>query len=465
MIRKVEAYIQKMHMIQPHDTVYVGLSGGADSVCLFLLLLSLSKKMDFNVEAIHVEHGIRGEESKQDASFVERLCGEYQVPLTMVHIDVLTYAKEHGLGVEEAARILRYDAFLKNCKKHSKIALAHHMDDDAETVLFQMARGSGVTGLCGILPVREEKDLTYIRPLLPVSRQEIENFLYEEGQVYRIDSTNEDIIYSRNRIRQNVLPELRKVNGQAVLHIYQMTESLREVEDFIATSVQELLEKTVVFEKDAVINLPLLKAAHPVLQKELLLAVLARISGCRKDIGKIHVDSLLGLMEIQSGRRMYLPYDVEAVREHDSLRVFKRENVLEDFEIIVDENVKQHPVFAQVPYDGGLLIFSVEKFDKDLSKIPKNSYTKWFNYDKIKDTIVVRNRREKDFFTVDEMGHKKKLKEYFIDQKVPVSKRSLLPLVAIGHEILWMPGGRTSENYRVDKDTEYILIILYDGGN
>ena len=167
---------------------------------------------------------------------------------------------------------------------------------------------------------------------------------------------------------------------------------------------------------------------------------------------------------MQSGKRVDLPYGMCAVKEYDVLRIFQVEEAVEDYEETVFFSGENDAVEISLPHQEGSLTFSIEKFDGNCGKIPKNSCTKWFNYDKIKDTIAVRNRREKDYFTIDEIGHRKKLKEYFIEQKVPVSKRGTVPLVAVGSEILWMPGGRTSENYRVYEDTEYILIITYHGG-
>lgn len=464
MIRKVEAYIQKMHMIQPGDRVCVGLSGGADSVCLFLILCTLSESMGFSLRAIHVEHGIRGEESQKDAEFVQRLCEERKAPLTLVSVDVPAYAKEQGLGLEEAARIKRYEAFLKNTKPGDKVALAHHMDDEAETVLFQMVRGSGITGLSGMAPVRSEGERTFIRPLLCVSREEIEHFLQKESRDYRTDATNADIAYSRNRIRKKVMPELRQVNEQAVPHICHMADSLRELEEYLSTEVHKWVKKAVRLEDGAGISLTVLEEAPSIIQKELLLWTMEAVCGKRRDLCRVHVQSLLELMDLQSGKRVDLPYGMCAVKEYDVLRIFQVEEAVEDYEETLFFSGENDAVEILLPHQEGSLTFSIEKFDGNCGKIPKNSCTKWFNYDKIKDTIAVRNRREKDYFTIDEMGHRKKLKEYFIEQKVPVSKRGTVPLVAVGSEILWMPGGRTSENYRVYEDTEYILIITYHGG-
>ena len=175
MIRKVRKQIEEWNMIQKGDCIAAAVSGGADSVCLLLLLKELEQCMGFYLYAVHVEHGIRGKESMQDASFVKQLCETLNIPCETFFVDALAYAKEQKMGLEESARILRYKKFRAYAlQKNAKIALAHHMEDNAETVLFQMLRGSSLTGLGGILPMRTEKSgITYIRPLLTAHRCEI----------------------------------------------------------------------------------------------------------------------------------------------------------------------------------------------------------------------------------------------------------------------------------------------------
>ena len=223
MREKVFAWIEQKKLIQKDDMVFVGVSGGADSVCLLLLLLEYRKRVPFSVQAVHVEHGIRGEESLEDAKFTRKLCERLGVSCHICEVDVPGYAREHRMGLEEAARSLRYDCFRRVAGESSaavkKLALAHHADDNAETVLFQLARGSGVRGLGGIRMIRElTGGVTLIRPLLGVTRAQIEGYLREQGADWRTDATNDDTGYSRNRIRHNILPELLKVNGRAGAH-------------------------------------------------------------------------------------------------------------------------------------------------------------------------------------------------------------------------------------------------------
>ena len=185
MIVQVEKFMRKWNMVPEGGRVLVGVSGGADSVCLCLILYELSTKMNFSLEVIHVEHGIRGEESKNDAVFVEQFCKQKGIVCHIRNVDVPRYAKIHHLGEEEAARILRYQVFADAAgqDRNVRIALAHHMEDNAETMLFQLIRGSGLDGLCGMRPQRTGTNgEIYIRPFLQCSREQIEQFLEERGQ-------------------------------------------------------------------------------------------------------------------------------------------------------------------------------------------------------------------------------------------------------------------------------------------
>ena len=241
MTEQVIEWIKAEKLIAQGDCVIAGVSGGADSVCLLRLLLEIQKKMDFTLEAVHVEHGIRGEESRGDAAFVRTLCDSFHVPCHIYAVDVPSYAKEKGLGLEEAARIKRYECYRKEIEKRKeekrtvRVALAHHADDNAETLLFQMIRGSGIVGLAGMRakrPLMEGAEL--IRPLLNVQRREIESYLNGIGQEYREDSTNADTDYSRNRIRHNILPELSEINERAVSHMNRSAGMLRQAADYLA---------------------------------------------------------------------------------------------------------------------------------------------------------------------------------------------------------------------------------------
>lgn len=505
-------WIKTEELIAEGDCVIAGVSGGADSVCLLLLLLELQKKMNFTLCVVHVEHGIRGQESREDAAFVETLCAKYQLPCHTYAVDVPSYAKKMGLGLEEAARIKRYEcyekeiAWFKGKFENMKVALAHHADDNAETLLFQMVRGSGIEGLAGMRAKRPFVDgAEIIRPLLNVQRWEIEAYLNEAGQEYRTDSTNEDMDYSRNRIRHQILPELSEVNAKAVSHMNQSARLLQQVADYIKEQTkaaekeccrfEEMFsdgEKTFALEKDCVwkkelsygkkcvrieekyfLNYPKL------IQTELIHGLLGKLSGSSKDIGAVHVEAVRELFYKQVGRSINLPYEIEGKRIYEGVCLVKKHVGFHD-DVSQKENSGEtekiyrltqlewgklesgETVTLNLP-DGQMFLHILNVFGK-IGQIHKKKYTKWLNYDKIKGDLQVRRRREGDYLTIDLQGHKKKLKEYFVNEKIPREKRENMWLLTEGSHVIWVIGGRISTCYKIEKETKRILEVRMVGG-
>ena len=200
--------IDEYGMIKKDDCITAALSGGADSVCLLIILKELSDKYSFTLDALHINHCIRGKESDRDEEFCRNLCKKYDIPLTVIRTDVPAAAAESKKSLEETARDIRYKAFEKHAGDKGKIATAHTVSDNAETVILNMARGTGLKGLCGIPPVRDN----IIRPLIDVTRQQIEDYLKSMNQGFVTDSTNLSDDYTRNRIRHKIIPELLKIN-------------------------------------------------------------------------------------------------------------------------------------------------------------------------------------------------------------------------------------------------------------
>lgn len=493
MRRSVQKKIEELHMIATGDRVLVGVSGGADSVCLLLILQELCHEMDFSVEAVHVEHGIRGAESQQDADFVENLCQRLQVPLHTIPVDVPSYCSDTGMGLEEAARELRYKAFVQLAwEQNAKIALAHHMEDNAETMLFQLLRGSSLTGLCGMQPIRrDDSGVTYIRPLLHIHREDIECYLQSCGQEYRVDSTNAELDYSRNYIRNIILPELRMVNAQAVAHMNTTAGQLADIRDFLAQETekawQQVIENsqqdndknnTSITETAArclTLNISKFELLHPALQKEVLYKAIAYMMGGRKDVAMVHVVDVLALCRNQSGKQIHLAGGLIAQKEYQQLKFsYKKEEELNKNEDILTQKGNDIYVLSEMLAQSPLEIFLNENGEKlsicvfphngKNAEIPQKPYTKWMDYDKIKEGFCIRTRRSGDVFIGDSQGHRKKLKQYMIDEKIPVSKRDEMWLLAQDNTVLWLIGGRMSEHIKVTANTKNIIEITYDGG-
>ena len=240
-VKKITDFISAHHLLRPGMKVLCAVSGGADSMCLLYVLNREKDALGITLSAAHYEHGIRGEESERDAAFTGQVCREMGIELVCEHGDVPAFAAEHHLGLEEAARKLRY-AFLNRCADSlgcDVIATAHNLEDNAETVLFHLARGSGLRGLCGIPP----KNGRLIRPLLAVSRDEIEAFLNSEGISWVNDSSNGSDCYVRNRLRHNVLPELRRINPLYAEAVLRTSELLRRDEEALSAFAERFIKE------------------------------------------------------------------------------------------------------------------------------------------------------------------------------------------------------------------------------
>ena len=481
MFREVLQYCKREKLIEDGDYVLAGVSGGADSVCMLKLLLSLQKEIRFFVEAVHVEHGIRGQESKEDAEFVVQLCRELKVPVKCYDVRALEYAKEHKLGLEEAARVLRYDCYAKAARETGapqvKVALAHHADDNAETVLFQMVRGSGIDGMSGIRPKREWlSGVAVIRPLLSVTRKQIEEYLQKNGQAYCTDSTNIDMKYSRNKIRRQILPMLTEVNTQAVSHINQSAMLLRELGDYLKIQIKEEAERLLVERTSGIfIAEKGLQRLPEVIKKEVLHLALEKAAGSRKDIGLEHIEAVLGLFTLQTGRRISLPYNIEARHIYEGVLLEKKEKksekkAVEEEKLLLElegaeleKNLEEGEVRLLLPM--GEMKFSLADYSGENEEISKNRYTKCLDYDKIKGSFQIRTRRAGDYLIVDEDGHRKRLKEYFINEKVPSDMRDKILLLTQKEKVIWVIGGRISADAKVDTNTKRILKVQISGGD
>lgn len=447
MYQKVKAYVKKWHMLQKEDSVIAGISGGADSVCLLFMLLKLQKELGFALMAVHVNHGIRGAEAERDEAYVKRLCRQWNVRLKVYRENVPAYAKEHGMTEEEAGRDIRRTCFCKVLKEWggTKIALAHHENDNVETLLWNLCRGTGIRGLGGIAPVND----VWIRPLLCVKRQEIESYLKKRGISYCTDTTNADRRYMRNRIRMDVIPYLEDcVNTESVSHMGKTMERMYELEQYILEEVGQYKESCTDWKNGRrIIRQTEYTRIPKALRDNVLHAILCETAGRRKDIEEVHVQMLRDLFTKQVGKRIDLPYGVTAIRTYEGVRFEKN---IPEASYAGDENE----------------LFSIRVFDREPGNVtfPEKIYTKWFDYDIIKNTVKIRHRIAGDSIVINRYGGRKKLKQYFTDQKVPQEDRDKIWIAADGDEVLWIVGYRQSQKYQITEKTTKILEIQYYGG-
>lgn len=478
-LEKVKQYIEENNMLQKGDSVIVGLSGGADSVCLLDMLSDLRGTYELQIFAVHVHHGIRGEEADRDLGFARKICMERKIELKEFFYDVPDYAKENKLSEEEAGRMLRYQSFEQvkneiekkiNREQSVRIAVAHNQNDSVETVLHNMCRGTGLNGLSGIKPVNGN----VIRPILCLKREEIEHYLASRGISYMEDSTNFGEDYTRNKIRNRVLLYLtEQINPETIGHISQMTQEVAEAEQYLKNQEQNWYKQIfsehnncIYADKQAFCEL------DSYMQKRTVRLAIFKLAGKLKDITRQHIMDILALTKKQSGRYIMLPYDIQVRMEQKSLVFEKRESQRKEKECCKKENQPTQAVLVQSSgqYEFENAVYEVEVIDvlqqglsiKELEKTIKfyeNVCTKWFDYDKISFTVQIRHRQTGDYFVVNQDGGRKKLKSYMIEEKIPASKRESIPLLTDGSHVMWIVGHRISEWYKISSETKKILKI------
>ena len=461
-VRKVYDTIMESGIICQGESVIIGVSGGADSVCLLSVLKTLQTVMDLKLTAVHIHHGLRGEAADRDRDFVIQLCQTLQVPCECFQADIRRMAREQHLSEEEAGRLFRYECFelVRQRKQASKIAVAHHMDDQAETVLLSLFRGSGLKGVAGIPAVRG----VIVRPLLKVGRNDIENYLKNHHIAYRNDATNFETEYTRNRIRLDILPYvIDNINPAAVSHIAETAAITADICRYIEKQAEAAGKNMIqqVSEKNSLV-LAIDAAAFVnqdiAIQRELLRQVVNRMAGGLKDIRSVHIEMFRELFYGQVGRQVDLPYHLCAKRMYTSVNIFRRQT--HTTAGILPEEGSEIKLDGPGKYllDSGKRVLCVEIFpvEKNL-QIPKKMYTKWFDYDRIKNGLVLRQRCPGDYMIIGG-GHKKPLRRIFMDDKVPQSDRETLNMLTDGSHVLWIPDiGRMSEYYKITGETKLIL--------
>ena len=441
-------------MLQDGYVVVAGVSGGADSVCLLFLLCELASKGKIALEVVHVNHMIR-EEASDDCEFVRNLCRQFEerfgieIRFHEAKADVRKLADENGISTEEAGRLVRYDAFRKVlAQRRGVIAVAHNANDRAETMLFNLFRGTGLRGIVGILPVNGD----IIRPLLCVNRESIERFLNEEGISYVIDKTNLEDDYTRNKIRHNILNyATENISGKAVENMTNAANQVLSAEEYIdecavKAAIRCTLEKEI---GKIVINIEELKKEHPYIQSRVVYDAVSYVAGKRKDISGEHIRSVLNLLGGEGTKWINLIYGIKARKEYSRLIILKENSYVKSFNP-EDEKSK---VTMEV-----LTAFSPDD-------IPKENYTKWFDYDKISSVATVRNRKEGDYLVINKDMQTKSLQDYMVNEKIPKDKRDETLLLADGNHVMWVIGGRISEYYKVSEKTERVLEVKYEGEN
>ena len=456
---RVKDYIKKNKMISDGDKVIAGVSGGADSTCLLVVLDKLSKEMNFDLIVVHVNHGIR-EDASDDALYVKKLCSERGLAYILHEVNITRLAEKMGMTEEEAGRYERYRIFEEVAAKNkaSRIAIAHNQNDLAETMLYNMFRGSGLHGVIGIRPVRGR----IIRPLLEISRTEIEAYLQENGISFCTDSTNLEDDHARNRIRHHILPYATgEINNKAVEHLAHTAQSLDKADEYIRQKAREAMDEAVSFDESSdkcLIKLKEFDKNPEIIKENIILLCLEKLTFYRKDITATHVYNIIKLTENTDGSKgIDLPYELKAVREYDKLYLFKKMTYEEETDNL-ELFSKQSEMLAEEIHIKGLGLIKTNKTGEfDLQNIPDDTYTKIFDYDKIQASLVFRHRQKGDYIMTG--NGSQTLNKYMINEKIPSSMRDKVFILADGNHVVWVVGYRISSGYKIDSNTKTVLQI------
>ncbi len=469
MRKRVEAFVREHRMLKAGSRIVAGVSGGPDSLCLLDILCDMRSDWRLGISVVHVHHGLRGESADRDEAFVKRFCAERQVPCRVYHEQVGRLAREQGKSVEEAGRDIRYLRFeqWRGRWGGDYVAVAHHRDDQAETVLFRLARGSSLKGAGGIRPVNGR----VIRPLLCMGRQEIEQYLTQRGISWCEDETNAETNFARNCIRQQVLPLLESnINCGAAAHLAAAALEFQEAEEYVAGVEKQLYPRYV----EAVgsgwaVSERLLDEA-PFMGRRILYRVLLEAAGTTRDLSADHVKILADLLSGSCGRQADLPCGAQARKEAGRLVILSADRGAagQPTAAFSNQACKENaglciPLTAPGTFCVGGKRLNLRILQENPMNFPRKKYTKWLDCDKISDNLVLRKRRPGDRIAIDAAGHHKKLKDFLIDCKIPRHKRDGLWLLAEGSEILWVIGERMGAACQVTGSTRRVLEIEFTG--
>lgn len=470
LLSKIKETINKHGMLSPGDRVVVAVSGGPDSVCLLRALLAFMPEYELTLHVAHLDHRFRGEESAAEAQFVRGLAARWSLPATIESSDVPAYSRARGLSAQVGGREVRY-RFLQHVADAAganRIALGHTANDQAETLLMRLIRGAGVTGLSAIPPVREN----IIRPLIDITREKVLTYLKENGQDFVTDPSNLKPLYTRNRVRQEVLPVLERFNPRIVEALATAAEVLRDEDIAMEASLAAVMDHTVRQDGEAVrIVRAEFNGLLPALRRRVLRNALALSNGEETPgLSSVRTEEAIAFMaEAQTGRMMELPGGLSLAREYDSFFIRQRERVEELSIPLAVPGRTDVPgtglqVEAQVrealDLDGGLPSHQRTGDDDEGSFDENYLWQAQFDYDKITLPLYLRSRRVGDWFCPAGMeGKSKKLQDYFVDEKVPRFRRAAVPLLATEQDLVWVVGMRTDGRYLPGPETKKLLVV------
>lgn len=468
MLEEVLAFINKNSMLKRGEKVLVALSGGPDSVCLLHVLYSLKERLEISIMAAHVNHCLRGKDSDEDEAYALKFCEELNIPCYVNRVDINKLSKERGLSSEMAGREARYEFFneLKEKYNMDKIALAHNSNDQAETIIMRFMRGTGIEGLTGIKPIR---DGIYIRPILQLSRQKIEEYCLGNNLIPRIDKTNLENVYSRNKVRLELIPYMQKnFNPDIINTLNRMANIVGKDNEYIDNIAEEKFKKYCSIKNEyLVIYKEAFKEAEPIITRIIRKAI-NNFFGSLYNLEWIHIYDIIDLQAQGTGKMINLPHNIIVENQYGD--IILRRNIIKQQDlkelIVKNSNVNEESLRDGIELENTFLGYKIslkllssdESFDFN-----KDTLCKFFDYDKMENKdIIIRARREGDKFTPYGMSGSKKVKDLFIDLKVPKNERDQIPLFCVENQICWIVGCRISDKYKIEKNTKRIVKVKFE---
>lgn len=435
MLRIIKSYILQNDLLSPSATVIVGLSGGADSMAMLDVLTLLG----YRCIAAHCNFHLRGEESDRDADFVKKWCKSIDIEFVSIDFDTTGYASDKKISIEMAARELRYRWFeiIRSEYQAEAIAVAHHRDDSVETVLMNLVRGTGIKGLTGIAPKNEK----IIRPMLCTTRQQIETYLKNRSIPFVIDSTNNEDLYTRNYLRLNVLPMLQKLNPSVTDAIFRTSQNLREAEKMYHAATERA--KSIVFDGEKIDITALLTEASPI---SVLFEILAPLG-----FNPTVIEDVCGALQAESGK-IFVGERFRIIKDRDFLLLDPISTIMGNEDVFYIQSDTRE---MEVPIR---LIFSQEK--KSVP-IKKNRLWLYADMDKLAFPLVLRRWQQGDWFIPFGMKGRKKLSDYFSDQKFSLKDKENAWILVSDKEIVWIVGERSDNRIRITDKTENVFVAQF----
>ena len=420
LVKKVKEFIEKEELFSKQDKILVALSGGADSVALTRILITLG----YHCEAAHCNFELRGEESDRDEDFVRNFCRSLNIKCHSIHFETRRYAAQQSISIEMAARELRYNWFSKICEESDcqVVAVAHHKDDSVETMLLNLIRGTGINGLLGIRP----KNGNVVRPLLCASRQEVVEYLHRMNQTYVTDSTNLEDEYTRNKIRLNLLPLMEEINPSVKDGLVKTSSYLNDISKVYQQAIKESIDRIFITPEKEISIEKLMNEPAP---QALLFEVLSPLG-----FNSTQVEEVYGSLNGQPGKRF----------------ISSLWQVVKDRELLLIERVK-------TANDKPQIIFEEVLFTKEFV-IPKDKNTACFDANKFKGVISIRKWEKGDYFIPFGMKGKKLVSDFMTDSKFSLLKKEQQWVLSCNDQIAWLIGERTDNRFRIDDSTQKVII-------